>query len=307
MLDVETLKVFLAVAEEKSIHAGARKLMVAQPTVSRSLRRLERAVGAQLLVRSHKGVCLTPAGEELLAYVKDLVRRVDYVPELVRRAARPSRTLTVGVIAGAVAASSLTETIFQAYWDQVRGVDLIIRELTFADQFECIERGDVDVGLVRPPYRGNQLDIVPLFGEPVALCCRSDNPIARFDSVDVDDILDQPMVHMLGVPDYWSDFWLLKQQRGSAPKTVSRPVVTVAELRFAMITTGGVMPISLGSRAHLASDPMASLELRGAPLSVAAIATHSEEARPEVQAFVGCAQKVTRKYLHRIEGGVLLT
>lgn len=307
MLDVELLKVFLAVAEEESIHAGARKLMVAQPSVSRSLRRLERELGEQVLVRSHKGVRLTPAGEELLAHVQDIVGRMERVPELVKRAARPTQPVTVGLIAGAVAASKLTEAIFHAYAERVQSVDVIIRELNFGNQFRSLEQGEVDVALIRPPYRGDQLCVEPLFGEPVVLCCRSDNPIARFESVEVDDILDLPMVEMLGVPDFWSDFWLLKQQRGGCPQTFSRPVTTMAELRFALLTTGGVMPISRGAAHYIASDPMTGVELRGAPLSVAAVATRRDEVRPEVHEFVKCARYVTRKFMDRIEGGVLLT
>ncbi|WP_179220352.1 LysR family transcriptional regulator [Rhodococcus sp. NCIMB 12038] len=307
MLDVELLKVFLAVAEEESIHAGARKLMVAQPSVSRSLRRLERELGEQVLVRSHKGVRLTPAGEELLAHVQDIVGRMERVPELVKRAARPTQPVTVGLIAGAVAASKLTEAIFHAYAERVQSVDVIIRELNFGNQFRSLEQGEVDVALIRPPYRGDQLCVEPLFGEPVILCCRSDNPIARFESVDVDDILDLPMVEMLGVPDFWSDFWLLKQQRDGCPQTFSRPVTTMAELRFTLLTTGGVMPISRGAAHYIASDPMTGIELRGAPLSVAAVATRRDEVRPEVHEFVKCARDVTRKFMDRIEGGVLLT
>ncbi|MGK5114597.1 LysR family transcriptional regulator [Geodermatophilus sp. CPCC 205506] len=307
MLDIELLRTFRAVAEEGSIHAGARKLVVAQPSVSRSLQRLEREVGAQLLVRSHSGVSLTPAGEELLAHVQDILGRMDRVPDLVRRAARATRPVIVGAIAGAVAASELTEAIVAGYAESARGIDVIVRELTFVDQFTRVEQGDVDVALVRPPYRGEQLVLQPLFGEPVLLCCRADNPLARFTSVDIDGILDQPMLEMLGVADYWNDFWLLKQQRGTAPKAISRPVATMAELRYAMMTTGAVMPISQGSAPYIASQPMTSLALRDAPLSVAAVATRRGEGRPEVLEFAACARRVTRKLLHRIEGGALLT
>ncbi|WP_164737295.1 LysR family transcriptional regulator [Georgenia sp. SYP-B2076] len=307
MLDVELLKIFLAVAEEGSIHAGARKLMVAQPAVSRSLQKLEREVGAQLLVRSHRGVDLTPAGGELLAHVQDIIQRMERVSDAVRRAARPSRPVTVGVIAGAVSASKLTEAIFAAYAERVRGVEIHVQELTFVDQFSRIEQEAVDVALVRPPYRGEQLVVEPLFGEPLALGCRADNPIARFARVDVDGILDLPMVEMIGVPDYWNDFWLLKQQRGGRAEVHRRPVATMAELRYAMMTTGGVMPISQGSVGYIASEPMAAVILDGAPLSVAAVATRRGEARPEVLEFAACARRVTRKFVNRIEGGVLLT
>lgn len=306
MLDVELLRIFLAVTDEGSIHAGARKLLMAQPAVSRSLQKLEREMGAQLLVRSHRGVEVTPAGSELVAQSRDVVAWMERVPDLVQRAAKRSRVITVGVIAGAVAASALTEEIFAAYAERVPGVELVVRELTFIDQFSRVEQESVDIALVRPPYRGEQLVIEPLFGEPVLLVCRADNPVTRFTSLDIDGILELPMVEMIGVTDYWNDFWLLTQQRGGAPRTHRRPVSTVAELRFSVMMTGGVIPVSRGALGHIAADPLTAVPLDGAPLSVAAVATRRGESRPEVLEFSECARRVTRKHLNRIEGGVLL-
>ena len=53
---------FLAVVECSGVRAAARKLGVAQPTVSNSVRELEAELHVQLLGRSSRGVALTPAG-----------------------------------------------------------------------------------------------------------------------------------------------------------------------------------------------------------------------------------------------------
>lgn len=53
---------FLAVVECSGVRAAARKLGVAQPTVSKSVRELETELHVQLLGRSSRGVVLTPAG-----------------------------------------------------------------------------------------------------------------------------------------------------------------------------------------------------------------------------------------------------
>jgi DNA-binding transcriptional LysR family regulator len=53
---------FLAVVECSGVRAAARKLGVAQPTVSKSVRELESELHVQLLGRNSRGVVLTPAG-----------------------------------------------------------------------------------------------------------------------------------------------------------------------------------------------------------------------------------------------------
>ncbi len=69
---VRDLIVLVAVAERGGVSAAARTLGLAQPNVSRSLRRLEGDLRTELLTRSTRGTALTPAG----TVVVDWARRV---------------------------------------------------------------------------------------------------------------------------------------------------------------------------------------------------------------------------------------
>lgn len=64
-MSIETrhLRCFLAVSDTLHFGQAAERLHVAQPALSRTIRQLERELGAQLLVRSTRSVSLTPAGE----------------------------------------------------------------------------------------------------------------------------------------------------------------------------------------------------------------------------------------------------
>ena len=62
-------EIFFAAAEEKSITAAAKRLFLSQPSVSRSVARLEEELGCRLFVRGKKGVQLTPEGELLFAHI----------------------------------------------------------------------------------------------------------------------------------------------------------------------------------------------------------------------------------------------
>lgn len=65
MLELGRLRYFLQVAESGSLSAAAVALGVAQPALSRQMRRLETELGVQLLNRTGRGVSLTPAGRRL--------------------------------------------------------------------------------------------------------------------------------------------------------------------------------------------------------------------------------------------------
>jgi LysR family transcriptional regulator, regulator of abg operon len=65
-IKIHHLRDFLAVADRGSISAAAKQLRIAQPALSRSIRELERMLGAPLVGRSTKGTLLTPVGELFL-------------------------------------------------------------------------------------------------------------------------------------------------------------------------------------------------------------------------------------------------
>jgi DNA-binding transcriptional LysR family regulator len=76
-LNLIHLAAFHAVAETGSVTAGAERLMVSQPAVSKQVRELERAVQARLFDRTAKGVRATPAGEALAGYARRLFALVE--------------------------------------------------------------------------------------------------------------------------------------------------------------------------------------------------------------------------------------
>jgi DNA-binding transcriptional LysR family regulator len=64
-LSMAQIQTFLMVAETLNFRRAAERLAVAQPALSRSVRRLEQHLGFALFERSTRRVALTPAGELL--------------------------------------------------------------------------------------------------------------------------------------------------------------------------------------------------------------------------------------------------
>src|SRR5258707_15391290 len=73
-MDLAALKVFLAVAHERSFSRAAAKVHRTQPAVSQAVRRLEVELGEQLFDRSSKSGTLTEAGRMLENYGQRLGR-----------------------------------------------------------------------------------------------------------------------------------------------------------------------------------------------------------------------------------------
>jgi DNA-binding transcriptional LysR family regulator len=69
-MELYSLRVFLAVANEKSFSRAAEKLGRTQPAVSLSIQRLEQSLGEKLIDRSAKELLLTDAGRIVLEYAR---------------------------------------------------------------------------------------------------------------------------------------------------------------------------------------------------------------------------------------------
>lgn len=87
-----TLAAFVAAADTGSVSAGAARLGQTLSRVSRSIARLEAALGATLLERTGRGVRLTESGERLLERARHILREVELAQAEVRGA--PRRDLT---------------------------------------------------------------------------------------------------------------------------------------------------------------------------------------------------------------------
>ena len=83
-MELNELRVFLAVASEHSFSRAALKLHRTQPAVSQAVRRLETSVGERLFDRATKDAALTDAGRLLRDYAERLLRLSDEASDAVR-------------------------------------------------------------------------------------------------------------------------------------------------------------------------------------------------------------------------------
>src|SRR5437867_11078481 len=83
-MDLNALKIFLTVAQERSFSRAAAKVHRTQPAVSQAVRRLETDLGEQLFDRSSKTGTLTEAGRMLQNYGERLIRLAEETESAVR-------------------------------------------------------------------------------------------------------------------------------------------------------------------------------------------------------------------------------
>src|ERR1700741_403994 len=107
-LDLRLVGYFVAVADHRHFGRAATDLRVAQPSLSRQIRRLEQQLGVRLFDRTPQGTRLTEAGEGFLPRAKALLRSASQAAAQPRAAAQPSR-ITIGYTTGLIVTPAVRE------------------------------------------------------------------------------------------------------------------------------------------------------------------------------------------------------
>lgn len=97
-MDTRSLKYFIAVFEESSISAAAKRCFVAQPSISTTIAQLEEQFGVRLFFRHRKGVTPTPEGGALYASAKQLLGGFDALKNLFKKEAGMPLPLTLSIM-----------------------------------------------------------------------------------------------------------------------------------------------------------------------------------------------------------------
>src|SRR4051812_10958554 len=83
-LEFRLLKYIVAVAETSNFTRAAERLFLAQPSLSKQIRALEDEIQFPLFERGRNGVKITPAGEMILAYAREILKSRDELISMAR-------------------------------------------------------------------------------------------------------------------------------------------------------------------------------------------------------------------------------
>src|SRR5881398_3065621 len=183
VMELRHLRYFVAVAEEGSLTVAAeRRLHTAQPSLSRQIRDLEYEVGAQLMIRSARGIELTAAGRVFLDHARLALAQVDAAREAARRAAQPAKlSFALGFLTGKEI-DWLPEAI-RLLRDELPTIEITVSSQYSPDLAYALVRGKLDVAFLRREARATDLMFKLVATEPFVVVLPSDHRLASHEAI----------------------------------------------------------------------------------------------------------------------------
>lgn len=165
-MDSNLLKVFVAVAQEKSITLGAKKLGFAQSNVTSRIKQLEKSVEYSLFHRVPKGVVLTYEGEKLYKHAVEIVKKVENAI-LDMQNMQYQKKLIVGST-DCNAAVRISSFLMKLHEDHPK-VQLELLTGTTRDIIQMILNYKIDIGFISGEPNHEELMVLQKLEEEIAI------------------------------------------------------------------------------------------------------------------------------------------
>lgn len=199
-MDLHHLQAFLAVAEELHFGRAADRLHIAQPPLSRTIKQLERDLGAQLFDRTTRSVRLTSAGEALVEPARQVVDGFRVARRAVRSAGRGETGRVRMGFAGPssyLAVGQLGRTVREKH----PGIELSLRSRTFGDEaLRSVMDGDLDLAIVRWTLAPPGIEHRILAVEHHVIVVPDEHPLADRDQLSMSELRDEEFVMLPADP-----------------------------------------------------------------------------------------------------------
>ena len=165
-LNPDHLRAFAEVVAQASFTRAAKRLNLAQPTVSLQIRELETRLGVRLIDRLGKRAFATAAGRELLEHARRIAEENDRLIAAMRR----HRDGWLGQVRIGASTTALIYHLPPVLTDLRRhypNIELVVTTGTTTGVIERILRNEIDLGIVSLPVAERLLDTVLLLKEPL--------------------------------------------------------------------------------------------------------------------------------------------
>jgi DNA-binding transcriptional LysR family regulator len=207
--DLRLVRYFTVVAEHGNFHRAAAALLIAQPSLSRQIQRLEQRLGVRLLDRTKHGSRLTEAGRAFLPQAEALLRSAELAAAKARAASVPA-AVTIGYAGGLIVTAAVRELRSRHPDAQVHTL-----HLDWSDVQPALLGHRVDAVIAREPFPASQLRVTILYSEPRVLLMPRAHRLADKESLTLGDFADEPLVRYADAA--YDAFWRIDPRPDGRP------------------------------------------------------------------------------------------
>ena len=196
----------------KNITKTALQLAMTQPAISIRVKNIEQELGVTLIIRSKRGVCFTPEGEEIAKWAEQILAGMNKIKNFISE--------SKGIICGSLSigvpvhyARHCLPVYIEQYTKKYPNVTIEVHTGHSRQMYRLLLNHIIDLTIVRGEFIWNESKIF-ISSEPICLACtdlnvRHNLQSSRYIYRKTDDIMDN-----------YISIWLTENHLNCSPKLI---------------------------------------------------------------------------------------
>lgn len=200
-MTLQQLRYIIKIVECGSITEAAKQLFITQPSLSTSVKELEKELGIEIFYRTTKGISLSVDGTEFLSYARQIIEQTELMEQRYL-GKKPSKQLcSISTQHYAFAVNAFVELLLGLDVDEY---EFTLRETRTYEIIEDVKNLRSEVGILyfsqfnekvlHKLLKENHLSFNPLFEADPHVFISSKHPLSKKDSVTLGDLDDYPFL-----------------------------------------------------------------------------------------------------------------
>ncbi|HKZ58027.1 MAG TPA: selenium metabolism-associated LysR family transcriptional regulator [Thermodesulfovibrionales bacterium] len=187
------LKVFCTVAETKSFSKTSEIIHLTQPAVSLQIQALEEMYETKLFDRSSSKVTLTPAGEVLYKYAKDILTLYISAEKVIgEMTGLVKGSITIG--AGSTIGNYLLPSVISDFRKAHPKIKVNLFVANMQRVIELLNAGNISLGLVEGDVKRQKMVVEKLISDELLVIVPTHHPWSKRKDVSIAELIDEPFI-----------------------------------------------------------------------------------------------------------------
>ena len=241
-MEIKDMRAFYAIVEEGNISHAAQRLDIAQPALSRQMKRLESSLGVQLFERGSRRIRLTDAGRVMYSRVEHILGMVDgTVREITEIGSGVAGSIRLGTIT--TSGAMLLPELISEFHSRYPNVTYQIWEAEGARILELLDNRVIEIGITRTQVDSKIYNSIVLPNEPLVVIMNKAQEIGSDKGeVSLAELKDMPLI----IPLRWQTIFVANCRKlGFEPKIICVSDSIVQDLLLAKMGMGlALLPVS---------------------------------------------------------------
>lgn len=187
------ISAFVQVAKLESFALAAEELLVTQSALSRRIKKLENSLGASLLDRTTRSVCVSKLGREFLPQAERIVNdfhgSLDDISEIVK-----VRRGIVSFSCNMTISDTLLPDILERFRTAYPNIQIRVYEDSSPQAIEKVLSGQSELALAQLSEEHPDLEFTALIDDQFVIACHRSHPMSKLSSTTWEEIKDQHFV-----------------------------------------------------------------------------------------------------------------